>query len=452
MPPSNSLPKYLRLRGVKNEPNFDRHKDTLYPLSEADELAQSSNKGQMSEPMSKAGIEPNPLPPHLIAGLVAVIVVSICLASVSAVLGKYAPDALSPIISQPSSAKDLGLLLQGLALAEPAVLPVYGSSELTREESNRADRFFANAPTGFRVCPVGGPGNTCLLMAEKLAAQAEQLNRRKVVVFLSCSWFRRPTVPDDHYAGNFSPAQATEIVLNANMDPDLRRRFTRRLLDYRGAMKDLGPLRAYTNSIVTPHLVSRWSGATQRPLLETQRVAMRIEDRLSTLFAIWMTPANKDSINVAVTEPFSWETIIEQAAEFAPPPGPPKTQDSQPRKNADARFIGTFDDAKEWADLELMLDTLKAFHAEPLIVAIPLDGKFEDSIGVTLKGRNYYYNRIKELCAPRGFRFEHFTDHDQDSDFLISHSSHPTGKGWIFMNRLLDDFYHDRLPAPDSHS
>src|SRR5438552_6472643 len=39
-----------------------------------------------------------------------------------------------------------------------------------------------------------------------------------------------------------------------------------------------------------------------------------------------------------------------------------------------------------------------------------------------------------------------FEDHDNDSAFLDSQEDHLTGKGWMFYDRVLDDFFHGRIP------
>lgn len=75
------------------------------------------------------------------------------------------------LLTEPGIHKDLGLHLQRRAFRDPHVLPVYGSSELDLLPfDTRPDKVFAGGGTGFRVCPVGRAGNTCLAMAQKLAA------------------------------------------------------------------------------------------------------------------------------------------------------------------------------------------------------------------------------------------------------------------------------------------
>ncbi len=406
--------------------------------------------------MKKAGS--TPVPPHLLAGLIALLSVAAIVAAVPATLAHLGSQALKGLLTAPSMQKDMGTLLQILAMEDNTVLPVYGSSELTRREPNRPDCFFASSPTGFQVCSVGGAGNTSLMTAQKIAALGDHVRDRKLVVLLSCSWFRRPTLPTPHYTGNFSPAQAMNIVLDDPVGPRIRRRLADRMLDFPDTLKEAPALCSCLRGLVSNDALSMSCAAWQRPLLQLQQATMATQDNLGTLLNMMLGlrpakgAANAD-ISVAVARPFSWDATIGRAAEFAAPEDL-ELPSGQPHRSgvANETFIEGFENAHEWADFDLLLDTCKTLGARPLIVAIPLDGAFESAHGVSPEARSYYYNRLRDACASRGFTFAHLGDHDMDPGFVINHSSHLSGKGWIFVNRLLDDFYHDRLPATTASS
>ncbi|MDB6138044.1 MAG: D-alanyl-lipoteichoic acid biosynthesis protein DltD [Verrucomicrobiaceae bacterium] len=400
--------------------------------------------------MPKAGSTPSPS--HLLAGLVSVLIVTAVVTAVPLVLARMGNQALSSLLVGPATQKDMGTLLQGLGVTDPSLLPLYGSSELTWKIPNRADRFFAGSPTGFQICPIGGPGNTTMMMAQKIAAQGALMHDRKIVVLLSCSWFRRPALPGPDYAGNFSPAQAINILLDTDLDRNVRRRIARVMLDYPDTLKEYPALAICTHALVANDPISHWSGVIQRPLLRLQQAAMEMEDHLGTLLSLLNRnqpdkSAPEAAIPVATSLPFSWDKVIGRAQEFAAEEDPASLVQSRPPGAQDASFIAAFDGSREWADFEVLLDTCKSLKVRPLVVAIPLDGPYETAHGVSRSGRDYYYNRLGDACASRGISFTHLDDHDLDTGFVIHHSSHLSGKGWIFLNRVLDDFYHDQLPA-----
>ena len=58
----------------------------------------------------------------------------------------------------PQTEKLTGVALPEEAFRDPALLPVYGSSELSQPQTNRADAFFGSHPTGFGAFLMGNPG------------------------------------------------------------------------------------------------------------------------------------------------------------------------------------------------------------------------------------------------------------------------------------------------------
>ena len=114
----------------------------------------------------------------------------------------------------------------------------------------------------------------------------------------------------------------------------------------------------------------------------------------------------------------------------------------------DQKFIAQVEASHEWSDLALLLDLMTAYQMQALILAAPLDGLRYDAHAVSRVARNHYYHRLEEECHSRGFQCESFAEHDLDAGFLIPNSSHYTPKGWLYVNRLLDAFYHDKIPAP----
>ena len=47
-----------------------------------------------------------------------------------------------------------------------------------------------------------------------------------------------------------------------------------------------------------------------------------------------------------------------------------------------------------------------------------------------------------KLAARYHFPLVEFEDHDADPNFLIARREHPTPKGWMYYDRVLDNFFH----------
>ena len=99
-----------------------------------------------------------------------------------------------------------------------------------------------------------------------------------------------------------------------------------------------------------------------------------------------------------------------------------------------------------WINLELLLRTLARVQAQPVVLSMPIPGNFYDQKGVSRAAREDYYVKLRTLVQSYHFPLVEFREHDEDPAFLYLHKSHLTAKGWMYYNRALDDFYHDRLP------
>src|SRR5215475_2333152 len=160
--------------------------------------------------------------PHLVSALVACAIVVAILCGARLLAIQLERKTVHRIAPQDFFIKNQGLAFERAAARRPDILLLYGSSELIDPIPNRAADFFASAPTGFQVCPVGKGGATSLIILQKLGALGADLRGRKVAISLSASSFLRPDVRPDYYAGNFSSIAASNILFGNAIDFDLK--------------------------------------------------------------------------------------------------------------------------------------------------------------------------------------------------------------------------------------
>ena len=361
------------------------------------------------------------------------------------ILQGLAGRGLGLLITQPGLSKDLGVFLQRKAFQSPAMLPIYGSSELTEKISRRPDMAFRDAPSGFQVCPVGQPGNTSLMMAEKLAALGPALEDRKLVIMLSFSWFHSSQVRPEHYAGNFSFLQALKVANNSRLGDDLTRRFASRMLDYPDTLTE-HPELAMTLERIKMGRKPGWRSHWLRGTLALKNWELSLSDYVNTIASLVAeisgsqpVPAPGQGRPPATTPGPAIASLSSEPVAATASHGKTKAG------HRDDSVIEATAGSLEWTDFELLLDTLARFKARPLIIAIPMDGLYDEMLGTSQATRMAcYYDHMAALCAKRGFAFEHFPEHDHDPDFLVNHWSHPSAQGWQHINAVLEAFYHDR--------
>ena len=345
----------------------------------------------------------------------------------------------------PFKTKDQAVRVQREAFLHSDVLPVFGSSELTLDVKNRANEIFRSKPTGFQVCPIGRAGNTSILMAQKIAALGERIRGKKIALIFSSSWFFKKSVPDDSYAGNFSPLQAACLLTSAGLEKGLLKRFLVRMQEFPETLDSNQLLLAYMQNVGVEGALPAIKRSLIRPLIETQKEIYCWEDLFTTALDALGMP---HLVGSSSPEPqaINWGQRIAQAEadEAAADPDRPILTRSMVKGPNDDEFVAEMKSSKEWGDFKLLLDTIKFFGAKAILISVPISGTGYERRGVSGLARDQFYRLFEAMCAEHEYAAVTFCDHDMDDGFTIPRSSHFTPKGWLYVDRVLDDFYHDR--------
>jgi len=381
--------------------------------------------------------------PHLFAAILASAAVLVLLG-----LGRFGAVHLerayitdiAPLLFQ---MKDEGCAFQRAAAANPAILPMYGSSELVKGAQNKASIYFRDAPTGFQVSPVGGGGTTSITLAERIAAVLPDLAHRKVVISLSPSWFLRQRVNPHFYAGNFSAMQAHEIIFGSALSDALRRDFATRMLQFPATLAERPVLQTGTHAMASPGPLGRFGYWLVWPFAQLHELTFDLQDHFEALVrihSVLRTP------NAHLRENDKSEIAREARASKAERgrESQPAALDDEVRAGGDAAFLAHMNGSAEWQDFELLLRLLKEADIKPLILCIPMDGTLYDEAGISKEARDQFYTKLETLTKEYGFPLADFSEHDEDPAFLEAHHYHLTGSGWLLYDETIDDFYHDR--------
>jgi D-alanine transfer protein len=333
--------------------------------------------------------------------------------------------------------KNQGLVFERAAARAPDILLLYGSSELIDPIPNRASDFFRKEPTGFEVCPVGKGGTTSLIILQKLGALGSDLHGRKVAVLLSASSFLTPAERPEFYAGNFSLPAACGTLFGNALDLNLKSEIAKRMLQFPDTLGKDGLLRVAADCLASGRPLDHVILMAIWPLGKLQNIMFDLQDHFEALVYIlgrgrpipnWLRPLGSHRMQTLKTRSGeSWETWTAESFDAIHPA-------------RDAEFRARVAAAGEWTDLELLFRTFTELKARPLILSTPIDAYA--ARGVSRSAREVYYDRMRELAGRYHFPLVEFEDHDADPSFLIAHREHPTPKGWIYYDRVLDRFFH----------
>ena len=362
--------------------------------------------------------------------------------------------------------KLIGLALQRQVFSDPTLLPVYGSSELTQPQANRADEFFAEHPEGFEPFLIGNPGETCLIIATKLAALGRETRDQKAVVFLSPGWFLEPELDHKGFGVNFSPLHGNVFVFGSHLSAGLKRDLARRLLDYPETVGQSALLNAGLRDLANPTRLNGAGLAVLRPLGEAQ-AGLQQELEYVQLWNWWRHPHPQRKVESAAANAgkVDWRNRLQTLdKEYARRPkltaystGPRTPYDDSrrslfhdplhPEVSPDENFANACNASKEWTDLQLLLRVAREKEIRLLVVCQPLNERFGQLQGLTEKSFTLFYDKVRGTVAPFKVKLATFPDREKDPQFYQD-SVHPSGKGWITYDAALDTFFHEAANAP----
>ena len=362
--------------------------------------------------------------------------------------------ALAPDLSE---VKLHGVVLQKKAFAQPDLLVLYGSSELAKEMPNNASQFFQDYPTGFRVFPVGQPGTTSLAVLQKVAAVGKDISGKKVAFSMSPGWFFTEAFDPKWYEGNFSHLQAYELAFSGDLSRELKRDIARRMLDYPKTLESQWLLEFTLERLAGDTLLDRGLYAAVWPLGQLENAIGRAQDHFEAALHILDEDTKLSESVPHGLRAVNWGALVKRATKFAVNNTAVRAKRSEVarkrQKYAAAHvtkavqtqnFVKLVKNAKEWTDLELLLRVFGELGAQPLLLSMPVEDIRLEVYGVSADARTAYLRRLDETAARYDVALLDFRGHQKDPAFLVDFLDHLSPQGWLYYNKALDDFYHER--------
>jgi D-alanine transfer protein len=355
--------------------------------------------------------------------------------------------------------RDQTTALQTEAFRRSDMLPIYGSSELQIANKYRGVSFFDSRPTGFMLYSTGDLATSALIWTQALASVGDALRDRKVVFSVSPQMFFRPMIQPQFYAGNFSTLHATSVAFQPRLSAELKGRIARRMLDYPDTLAGNPVLRDVLERSAAGALVDQAMILGASPLGMFQNFTLRIQDHWDAMRFLPSQGERSDPPPRAARD-IDWAALKMTAEREAMASGADNELGfhreywaefharvaSEKATWTDEKFLDELAYAREWTDLDLLLATVAELGGRPLILAMPIHGAYYDHLGVSRAARQSFYDRLRSVAAQHRVPLVDFEEFDGDRYFLRDPHSHPSEKGWVYMNQVLDDFYHDRFP------
>jgi D-alanine transfer protein len=353
-------------------------------------------------------------------------------------------------------AKLHGVALIREALSRPDTLVFFGSSELIPDVPMKGVDFFSDSPTGFTMFPVGKAGTTALSVLQKLGGAAEELEGKKLVLSLSPSFFQSEEVDAKYFEGNSSKLQIKEFLWSDRFSAELKRDVSEEILKYPKVVGGDWTLDFTLRRWAGGSPIDRFLLAIIQPYAALDRMVGRLQDHIEAGLALkgmvatdGTVPASAGRFRPTHGKVLRWDDLFLSAEQQS------KALAAKSRKRPikvvrakgtwDRQFAAKMRNAQEWRDFELVLRLLQEAGAKPLVMSMPLHADVLEAQGVSETGRLAYGERLQEMVRRYGVPLVYFKDHESDPVFFVDQNDHIGSKGWWYYNKVLDDFYHDKL-------
>lgn len=328
---------------------------------------------------------------------------------------------------------------------------VFGSSELNHCKNTKYHPENMFKDNKFNMMLIGEGYDQCLFHTTALAALDEGIKDRKVVLILSPQWFRKGGVKPKAYASRFSEANFVEMLNNPRLSDEEKRYIINRskklLVDDK---KMLDKIKMYERIILdkngnliddfTYKIDSFFLKEKQNQSIVSRAILSNIEyDKNKSLknkeidWDKYLLDAEEEGMKEANNNEFA---IKNRYYDFKLKGNLDKRKDKKVKTG--------YSVSKEYEDFEHFLRVCKELKIEPLIVSIPVNGKWYDYTGFTQEKRQEYYDNIKDIVNKYDVELVDFSDREYE-DYFLEDTIHLGWKGWVNVNEQIYKFnYKDK--------
>jgi len=346
-----------------------------------------------------------------------------------------------------------GLLLQERSLAKEDNLLIFGSSELgSLVESFHPSYLFQGKKDGFQVNIIGRGYTQSIIHSVNFGALGSKIKGKKVVFILSPQWFSEIGIEYKGFGVNFSKYQFYSLMFNESIDKAIKIRTAKRIGKLAGEAGELGDIKTFCDLYSADNIISNMVLTFLTPYYKFDNYLLSINDLIKTEKILKSYDGKAENLTASSTM-FNWDEEKNKAAEagkkeatnneFFIEDGYYDTYIKASVGNLKNSYKNiSFSVSPEYDDLKLFLDMCKSLDVKPLVVSVPVNGKWYDYCGFDKKDREDYYKRINQMVSSYGFEIADFSGHEYD-DYFLKDIMHLGWKGWVYVDEAIDKYYNE---------
>ena len=325
-----------------------------------------------------------------------------------------------------------------------------GSSELSASDNiGYPPALFNQGNSDFNIIMMGRGYMQSLHHAISVAALADKIVNKKVVLIISPQWFTKGHLSGEAYASRFSERLYAEMVKNAKLTYKTKRKIADRvesLLEI-GNPDEYKRVLLYNDVYIEKNIspaavlqLSIWDSITnakQKKDLLNNVSELQVNTREEKIisndidYKMLLYEAEQAGINACANNDLYinddyYTAYVKDAYE----------------SSKDSQTTLSYLESLEYDDFELFLTVCYETGISPLIVSVPVNGIWYDWIGFPNEDRQAYYQKIRDVCQAHEVSMLDFSEKEFEHYFLKD-IMHMGWKGWVYLDEAVYRYYLD---------
>lgn len=347
--------------------------------------------------------------------------------------------------------RDRGGILKD-EIAKEKDLILLGSSELSSPVDQNPINMFPSTKSEYDVSILGRAYTQSLQHAAMLNSTNNLSEESKVALIVSMQWFESSDgIAGNNYAVNFSQYQFykmmdSDVISNENKLYYAQRTF--QLLKQTGEYTEE---RIYAGLYAKDSFISDIALTMLKPYYKFKLYLLNIKDKTQSYYLIKDLEEKNQVIDI---KNIDWNEEYRKAEAE----GASKVTNND--INVDDVYYDTYlkenyDSVKDyWKDVDILqskefkdykffLETSKSLNVQPLIILMPVNGKYYDHIGLNKEKREAFYNVVQTMAEDYGFEVLNLQNKEYEK-YYLSDVMHLGWKGWLNVNEEISKYFSEK--------
>lgn len=324
---------------------------------------------------------------------------------------------------------------------------VLGSSELAYFDSYSFPKnLYNNGNSDYNSIIMGAGYLQSLAQTINIGSLDNNMKKRKVVLIVSPQWFTPAGINSKAFSSRFEEANFIEFLKNKKIPNEIKTAVTKRTKELlKDDQNTLKRIKKYENIYLLHKFdIVDFTYNTIYNSFMDYKIRFKLQNELSKI----KSPLNSEIVKA---EKIDFDTLLideEQAGKASTSTNEygiengyfKKYIENKLENSKNSKKNESFVKSTEYNDFKLFLETCKKLGIEPLIISVPVNGRWYDYTGFSNIDRSTYYQNIRDICKEYEVKLVDYSDREYELYFLKD-VMHLGWKGWAYLNKDIYNFY-----------